>query len=247
MDPIIDNEPLPGEPPAVTLSRRQRLLQRIGSFYGISFGIAMLMLSLFSWLAQEVLEQEFAEVNRAILLWIHSFTSPTLTTLAFAFTGLGSVIGVVVLALCFGMLLLRMRHYWDMVVLAVVLIGGALLVFVLKNVFQQIRPDVFTPLAVELNFSFPSGHSLISFCFWGFFSAWLIRQNPRELWRWIAGMLGLAMAALVALSRLYLGVHWPTDVLAGMLVATFWVTACLSGHRWLTDRRARRISAGAVI
>ena len=63
------------------------------------------------------------------------------------------------------------------------------------------------------------------------------------LWRWLVGGLCLGVAVCVAFSRLYLGVHWPTDVLAGMIIATFWVTACLSAKRWVLERRNRRVSA----
>jgi undecaprenyl-diphosphatase len=67
-----------------------------------------------------------------------------------------------------------------------------------------------------------------------------VHQDPKAPWRWLVGALCLAVAACVALSRLYLGVHWPTDVLAGLIVATFWVTACLSAQRWALARRSRR-------
>jgi undecaprenyl-diphosphatase len=243
MKPILNGEeraPAPVDGPSVELSRSQRLLKLLGSYYGISLGIAILTLVTFAWLADEVLEQEFAAMNRDVLLWIHGFAGPGLTSVAFAFTDLGSVLGVTILAICFGLVLIRMRHYWDAVTLLVVLTGGAVLVFVLKGVFQQIRPQVFTPYVAELNFSFPSGHSLISFAFWGYLASWLVHQDPKAPWRWLVGALCLAVAACVALSRLYLGVHWPTDVLAGLIVATFWVTACLSAQRWALARRSRR-------
>lgn len=247
MNQIVDGQQgstAPVDGPVVTLSRSQRMLKLLGSYYVISLGIAMLALLVFVWLADEVLEQEFATMNRSILLWVHGFASPGLTKAAFVFTDLGSVLGVTLLAICFGALLARARHYWDMGTLAGVLIGGALLVFALKGIFQQVRPHVFTPYVTELNFSFPSGHSLISFSFWGYVAAWLVHQGPRDLWRWLVGGLCLGIAACVAFSRLYLGVHWPTDVLAGMIIATFWVTACLTAKRWALERRNRRHAVG---
>ena len=79
----------------------------------------------------------------------------------------------------------------------------------------------------------------MSFAVWGFFAWWIVSIRPREKWRWVVAALGLTIALLVALSRLYLGVHWPTDVVAGMLIAFSWIGVCAMGQRWLT-RHARR-------
>jgi undecaprenyl-diphosphatase len=227
----------------ITPSRWERFWKIAGSFYAIALLVGVTALWGFVWLASEVLEQEFASLNHDVLIWVHSYATPTLTRIAFAFTDLGSVVGVTLLTCTLGLFFIYNRRFMDALTLLVLVIGGGVLVFTLKNAFGQIRPHVFTPLAVEKAFSFPSGHSLLSFCFWGFLAVWLVIQKPRELWRWLVGLVCLAIAGMVALSRLYLGVHWPTDVVAGMLAAAFWIAVCFSGQRIAVARRQRRADA----
>jgi undecaprenyl-diphosphatase len=225
-----------------TIPRRRlkRFLELAGSFYGIAVVVVGLAAVGFAWLADEVLEQEFAALNRDVLLWIHTFSSPFWDTVALTLTWLGSGVGVTILMLIMMSLFLYFKRTIDAVTLAVLVIGGGILTTILKVAFRQIRPEVFPPLVKEVNFSFPSGHSMISFTFWGFLAAWLVLQDLKAPWRWVIGVCCLGMAALVALTRLYLGVHWPTDVIAGVLVATVWVAACLIGRQMLIDWRTRR-------
>jgi len=242
---ITDKEHHRGDPPAteeqvLPPSRTRRLIGLVGSFYMLMLAVAMGALWLFIWLAGEVLEQEFTGLNRELLLFVNSFASPTWERLAFTFTWIGSVYGIAIITTLFGIWLLSRRRFVDVATLLVTVLGGTLLTLVLKEAFQQIRPDVFPPLAVERNFSFPSGHSLTSLCLWGFIGGWLVMQGPKEIWRWLIAAMGLGVALLVGLSRLYLGVHWPTDVVAGFLVAAFWVSCCITGQRWLLARRMRR-------
>lgn len=224
----------------ITPSRLKRMLELAGSFYGVALIVVAIAVVAFVWLADEVLEQEFATMNRDVLLWVHSFGSPTWDRLVLMLTTLGSVVGLTIMTLTLAALFLRYRRHLDAITLLAVMVGGGILSMVLKLAFRQIRPQVFPPLLKEVNFSFPSGHSLMSFCLWGFIAVWLLMQAPREPWRWLVAMVCLAIAALVALSRLYIGVHWPTDIVAGMVVATFWVTACFLGQRFLIERRQRR-------
>ena len=220
-------------------SRRQRLLRAFTSYYAIALGLTLGCASIFGWLADEVLEKEFTSVNTSILLAIHAHRTATLDVLAFSFTDVGSIIGVSIIGSILVGALVRTKRYVDLWTF-IAAIGGALLfVFTFKLLFHQIRPQVFAPLTTEIDFSFPSGHSLMSFAVWGFFAWWIVSIRPREKWRWGVAALGLMIALLVALSRLYLGVHWPTDVVAGMLIAFSWIGVCATGQRWFT-RHARR-------
>lgn len=237
----------PSEAQTLPRSIRKRLIELVGVFYLLAIVVAVGSLVLFVWLADEVLEQEFSPLNRAILLFINSFASPFWERLAFALSWLGSVYGITAITILFGGWLLLRRRFVDVSTLLVTVLGSTVLTLVLKAMFQQIRPQVFTPLAIERNFSFPSGHSLGSLCLFGFIGAWLVLQNSRQIWRWWVAGTGVAIAVMIGLSRLYLGVHWPTDVLAGFLVASFWVSACVAGQRLLLAYRERRKSRRRVV
>ncbi len=220
-------------------TRVQKLVRAVTSYYFIVLVVAIGFAYLFGWLADEVNENEFGGVNRAILLTIHAYRSAALDRLALDATWLGSFYGVALIAASLVLGLWILKRYVDLGTLAAVLIGASAMDITLKLFFHQARPQVFPPLIQETNYSFPSGHSLISFALWGFFAWWIVSMGAREIWRWMLALLGILIAVMVAVSRLYLGVHWPTDVLAGLFLGFGWVAVCAFGHRWLT-RQARR-------
>ncbi|HHW13865.1 MAG TPA: phosphatase PAP2 family protein, partial [Firmicutes bacterium] len=106
-----------------------------------------------------------------------------------------------------------------------------LLVQFLKVIFQRPRPDVFPPLVVEKTYAFPSGHTMLAVSLYGLFLYWLLRRRgggPRRwLVRWLGAFLLATLIGAIGLSRIYLGVHWPTDVLAGYAGGGAWLLACL--------------------
>jgi undecaprenyl-diphosphatase len=220
-------------------TRAEKLLRAITSYYFIALIIAAGFAYLFGWLADAVTENTYGGINRTILLAIHAHQSTNLDRLALDITWFGSLYGVVTLASALALGLWLLKRYVDLGMFIAVLFGAMVMVFALKVHYHNPRPQVFPPLIQETNFSFPSGHSLISFALWGFFAWWIVSIHPRDVWRWLLGALGIVVAIMVALSRLYLGVHWPTDVLGGMFLGFGWVAFCALGHGWLT-RHARR-------
>jgi undecaprenyl-diphosphatase len=139
----------------------------------------------------------------------------------------------VTLAVIGFLVLLRRRS--AALLVAVSVGGGTALSSLLKLGFQRPRPDL-VPHAVEVyTASFPSGHAMLSAVTYLTLGALLMRVQP--LWRVKFYILALAVLAtlLVGTSRVYLGVHWPTDVLAGWCVGAFWALLC-----WLGALRLQR-------
>lgn len=206
-----------------------RLLGRLGWVYAMGWLFALGLLTLFAKLADDVLEGEFTKLNHAVLNFLHAHANPWLDQMALSLSALGGITGTFVIAGLLVFFLLMRRRALDAATLVIVLAGGGVLTWVLKQIFRLPRPSLFESLAPETSFSFPSGHSLVSVCLYGFLSILLLSTDPRRTWP--AALALLLLPVGIMWSRLYLGVHWLSDVLAGALVAGFWLTVCLMLRR----------------
>jgi undecaprenyl-diphosphatase len=223
-------------------------LRKLGWYYGLGICLAAVALFAFGKLAGEVLEGEVQPVNRAVLESLHARANPSLDRLALGLTYLGGVVGTTVVASLVGLLFLWRRRFFDMITFAVVVLGGGLLVLVLKQSFRQPRPNLFESLSPEHGYGFPSGHALLSICLYGYSSAMVVLDGPRLVWRWCGAAALIVLAFGIAWSRLYLGVHWLSDVIGGDLVAMFWVACCLMAGRFTQSRwAAGRNRAGPAL
>ncbi len=124
------------------------------------------------------------------------------------------------------------------ILLAVTLAGGGSIIGGIKHLFGRERPSIIEALAKEATFSFPSGHSFISLCFYGILTSWWMRTRPEPFKRGIVLLASTNAIALIGASRVYLGVHYPSDVLAGFAAAVPWLTACLTGYAQYEKRMA---------
>jgi undecaprenyl-diphosphatase len=124
------------------------------------------------------------------------------------------------------------------ILLAVTLAGGGSIIGGIKHLFGRERPSLIEALAKEGTFSFPSGHSFISLCFYGILTSWWMRTRPDPVKRGIVLLASSNAIALIGASRVYLGVHYPSDVLAGFAAAVPWLTACLTGYAQYEKRMA---------
>lgn len=188
--------------------------------------ISIGLLALFAWLAEEVLEGELTHFDLLFRTHIHSFASPTLTGCMTTASFFGSVLFLSIATVVLGSIFLAVHWRRAAAWLAVDMVGAAVLDFALKQAFHRPRPPAFFG-TVPHSYSFPSGHALASLCFYfvvaGLLSARLSRQSSRAVF-WIAAV---AIVAVIGFSRIYLGVHYPTDVIAGYLAAAVWVAALL--------------------
>lgn len=153
-------------------------------------------------------------------------------------TSLGShtVLILTVLAVFGYLLVVRKRH--TALVLLGASIGGACVSALLKDLFARPRPDVVTHLVAVQSQSFPSGHSFMSATIYLTLCTFLAFTTGRAREKLYIMCIGLLIAGLVGLSRIYLGVHYPSDVVAGWLMGLTWATLCLVFGRWLVNRGA---------
>ena len=194
-------------------------------------------------IAEEVSEGETRALDKALLLALRDPVDAAdpigarwLEELARDFTALG---GVGVLSLITGasvayLLLMGKRHAALLLFIAVA--GGLLLSTLFKAGFERPRPDLVAHLATVYTASFPSGHSMLSAVTYLTLGALLARMHRAA--RVKAFILGAAIliTAVVGVSRVYLGVHWPTDVLAGWVAGAAWASACWLAALWFQRR-----------
>jgi undecaprenyl-diphosphatase len=204
----------------------------------------LLLLLLVLKLAGEVGEGETLAFDKRILLALRDARNPSLPIgpawlvgAALDITALGSatVLGLTVLAIS-GFLVLQ--GMWRTGVFVAFASGGALVVnAALKHLFQRPRPDVVPHLRDVMTMSFPSGHALTSAVVYLTLGALSMRIAERPLTKAYCMAMAMLVTVLVGASRVYLGVHYPTDVLAGWLIGLSWALLCWIVERWL-ERRA---------
>jgi membrane-associated phospholipid phosphatase len=120
---------------------------------------------------------------------------------------------------------------------------AALLNITLKLAFQRPRPVPFFDLTAPETFSFPSGHSLASCCFFAGLAAILSGRIKRKRTRTIIWIVAALMFLLIGLSRIYLGVHYTTDVIAGFASALIWILVVRFVENQLARRRKRKTAS----
>ncbi|MBD2489390.1 phosphatase PAP2 family protein [Aulosira sp. FACHB-615] len=155
-----------------------------------------------------------------ILLAVHSTANPQLDTLAVALTKLGSFWTVLPILITIALILLWQKRWRSLVYLLITALGSAFINRTAKELWHRLRPDFWTSLAPELDFSFPSGHAMTSTTL----AIILLILAWQSSWRWVVWIFGSLYILTIAWTRLYLGVHFPSDILAGWMVAIAWGT-----------------------
>ena len=196
----------------------------------------LVSLFFFARLADEVMEHDTQRLDDGVLVGLRQFSSPGLDLAARALSLMGSEVVAVLLVLL--LVLFAVQRRWGAAVaLLLVTTGAQLLNNVLKDLFQRTRPAPVAALIPAQAFSFPSGHAMVAAAFYLFLAylGWRLLRG----WRQVAftGTL-LALILAIGLARLYLGVHYLTDVVAGYLAGFLWTDAVIIGGHLLGRRRS---------
>jgi membrane-associated phospholipid phosphatase len=169
--------------------------------------------------------------DASVQQWLHHRATPLLDNFFIFFTDLGGAVAILIATLALVLLLANRHRKLEAAILATGVFGAAIINIALKLLFERVRPTLWQPLVIEHSFSFPSGHAMASSAL----VCCVVILMWRNRWRWwiLAG--ASAYMVLIGISRVYLGVHYPSDVLAGWLISVAWVFLA----RWIVLRLYR--------
>jgi diacylglycerol kinase (ATP) len=205
-------------------------------------GLIAVAVLFFAWLANGVAGGSWAEANAAGQARVRAPASPALDRLALAVTWLGGTAGTTMVVVVLLAVFLGNRHYLTAATLVAVVAGVLAIEAILKPLFAIARPPHLGGIYPhEATHAFPSGHALRGVAIFGFVAALAAARGwRRRRAGWFAvAILCLLLAVGICWSRVYLGVHWPTDVIAGAAAASAWVAACLLARHFAMTKQRR--------
>ncbi|RSL33993.1 phosphatase PAP2 family protein [Salibacterium salarium] len=195
---------------------------------------------LFVELAEDVLEEEKFIIDRHGAAFINSIQAPWLSQTMGWITELGSVTWLVTASLlvCVLIFFVYKRRMWRILYFATAMIGISVLTKLLKLTFERRRPDLLEEFD-GTGFSFPSGHSTGPIVFYGFL-IYLVAKSQWSSWiKWILSGVLSTLVLLIGFSRVYLSVHYVTDVLAGFALGLSWLLICILVLEYTLWRRKK--------
>lgn len=210
------------------------MIQGTGSLYaalGLALSAGLLLALVSIWLlaklTEEVLEGDTARFDESVLRWIESHSSPWWDAAALEVTVLGDMVTALVLGAAVAWILLLIREKRLALVVTTSVLGAALFVPPLKLLFNRPRPQVFAWVGDHPGSpAYPSGHAAMATAVFVALAVVVHRLAGGRVNGALAAAAAIVLNFLVGLSRLYLGVHYPSDVLAGWAVAFVWAMFC---------------------
>jgi undecaprenyl-diphosphatase len=207
------------------------LLERLSTPLFLGMSLAAFFLVLFAKLAEEMLQGDTRQFDDAVRLFVHAHSSTELTAAMRFLSIVGSPTVVTILAIASCIALWLVGHPRRAILIAVTVAGGSLLMWVLKLAFHRHRPDPFCRSKLPVSYSFPSGHAMLSFCLCLTAAALFSASRKSPLVRITIWIFWVSVSGAIGYSRIYLGVHYPSDVLAGYLAALVWSLAVGSAYQ----------------
>lgn len=195
----------------------------VGTFFTLFF------IYLFFGIIQDYIGQDpLIQSDLRIINVVQIFRTPLFSNIMLFITYLGNwqVVFLGLFFICIILFLRRRRyHLWTFIISVG---GGELFVWIIKNLVERPRPPLVNALSPEKSFSFPSGHGFVALSFYGLLSYYLFRLSKNKFQKFLSIFFGVIIILSIGLSRIYLGVHWPTDVLASFAVGSAWLTTLIT-------------------
>lgn len=221
-----------------------RVLRRAGGKLSRGFLICLVGVVAFGVLADEMGEGDTVGFDSLVRDGVNSFATPILTQLAIFFSFIGDWPFLTVLGLAIFGFLLYIKWKREAVIFLITNIGELVFNVSLKLIYQRTRPEPLFEYALPDSYSFPSGHALGSFCFFGILAWILVRNAEHTSQKWAIAIAAALLIFAIGLSRIYLGVHYPSDIVAGYLVAMVWTLTVVFADRSLLKSEPPVIAGG---
>jgi undecaprenyl-diphosphatase len=215
----------------------------VGIFLTVGAVLAIIATAGFAELAERVLAGGTQAFDVAILQWLHGHQSKPLTALMVEMTYLGTGTVVIVVVGVAALFLWHTEHKHSARLLLAATVGNILLNGALKLVYHRARPSVFEWQTTAVSSSFPSGHAMSATVVYGTVAYLLVRLQRHRWAKVLTVTTAVLLILLICLTRLYLGVHYPSDVIGGIIVGLAWASFCmatLEASLALARRRASR-------
>ncbi len=229
--------------------RTNSLTTALGLVLIIGFVAACITGWLFTELAETVQSGATLAFDDSVLRWMAAHQSALATTAALELTALGTGTVVVMMTVVSGMFLALTGQKRPALLLVAATIGGLALNLVLKLHYHRPRPHIFNWGTNGVSSSFPSGHAMNSVIVYGTIAYLAWRLSDRRWLRALTQLLAVLVIIGICTSRVYLGVHYPSDVLGGAIVGAAWAVFCMAALeavqrlRGIRSARSQQVSS----
>lgn len=213
----------------------------LGAEYLLVLLIGCAAVLIFLRFSELLIKDQLQAFDTFVYTWIFSYASDAMTLFMKGITFLGNTKTMIVFSLVILFFFLFVKpHRWYSITIPVVAMGGISLNMVLKQLFERPRPLVDYHLVEASGLSFPSGHAMFSFTFYGLMIYIIWHYTENKPIRYGLSVLLLSLAMLIGISRIYLGVHYPSDVFAGFAAGFIWLSTSLIVLRRIEHYMSKR-------
>ena len=219
-----------------------------GEYLGLHLTLGLLAtagcLWIFGWLAEDIVSNDpLLSIDQTAATTVQELRTPARTTFFFLVTTLSSTEGIALVSLVGAVVFGAWRRwllFWTWVIAAG---GSVMLILLLKALFARPRPYVEQPLLLETYYSFPSGHAMEAVVLYGTLAYFAVLAL-RTWWARAAVIFGTSLLILlIGFSRIYLGVHYLSDVVAGFAAGGVWLSTCIMAMEFVRRARSGRVVA----
>jgi len=212
----------------LSAAKADTLVGALGIFLVAGLIIAAIGTAIFVTLASHVRSGSTQAFDDSMIRWMGAHHSPGLDAVMLEVTALGTGTVVMMVVAVAALFLVLTQHKYSAILLLASTFGGIVLNGVLKLGFNRPRPSFFVPAVHAVSSSFPSGHAMSAAIVYSTVAYLAARLHRRKWARWLVMTAALVLIALISFSRMYLGVHYPSDVIAGVAVGLAWAGFCMA-------------------